>query len=101
MLRRMIRESLSASGADRIATRAYVFGSCARSKAPNDIDVLLVYCPSSTSDYLVATAFRHALFCYCVSVFGVPAHVTLLTVTEEAEARFAVQESAVLVWPDG
>jgi predicted nucleotidyltransferase len=98
MLKQMIKESLSISGVVNIARSVYVFGSFLNSKTPQDLDVLLVYEAHNTQSCKLAIAFRETLTSIVESKLDISADVILLSISEEEEMQFVVQESACMVW---
>lgn len=68
----------------------YVFGSALRSQEANDLDVLIVYPPSTPAD--VALCTRSKLVCQLQAWLPTRVHAVLLSETEEAEIGFIARE---------
>jgi hypothetical protein len=77
--------------------KIYVFGSAIRSCSPRDVDLVVVYNPSSVEvdDVL---AYRRCLQRDCYAEFGLPLDVCLLTEQEAQNNPFLAEEGAVLVY---
>lgn len=72
----------------------YLFGSSMSSNKPNDIDILLIY-DSKKTDYQKISNLRKSLYEEVSRELNKPAHICLLTTTEEEELNFISHEKCV------
>jgi hypothetical protein len=77
----------------------YCFGSALNVAKPQDIDLLLLYDPDVVGVDEVLQ-FRRALQHTMPGLLGIPAHVNILSVSENAQSEFIRGEAAVKIWPE-
>ncbi|HVE44892.1 MAG TPA: hypothetical protein VNC84_07160 [Gammaproteobacteria bacterium] len=99
MLKKIISDSLIASGANKIAVGVYVFGSYLQSDHYNDIDILLVVNACGVDDYKISIKFRGISKEKFKQKYDVNLDVVILTKEEEKQTNFSVKEPSCLIWP--
>ena len=87
-LRRILKESLKVSGADRICHSVYIFGSWLSTFDAQDIDLLFIYFPIDKNSYKYALNFRRVISIEVDSKMKSKADLVLLTVEEERELDY-------------
>ena len=75
---------------------AYLFGSWQEKVHPNDFDILLVYDLERCSIPEILS-LKRKIREVAPAIFGIPAHVVMLTTAEERQVKFIAANNCVLL----